>query len=138
MSDTPAAPFQVDFEALGRYHDAMKRARVVLTERDAILGELREAFSQMLLPHNEEFVTWGERLNQLGYRVQQAINSNEALWNALQDAKKYAAGAGESLPTMRVMRNDVASVAIRSADSVTLTPSATVAHDPARTLDAGN
>ena len=128
----------VDFEALGRYHDAMKRARVALTERDALLGTARELLSQMLMPNDAEFVLAEYLLAPLTSIVERARVAETALRSALQDAQQTAAASGEITPAVDMFRSGAAPRATRIAESLTLTPTASVAHDPARTLDAGN
>lgn len=125
----------MDFEALGRYHDAMKRARVLLTERDQRLGALREALVQLLMPQADEFVVGGEALQALLAQVQTACEVDASLATALATAAETAGRASEAAPGVaRAVHRALGPVAaVALAEPVTV-----IAHDAARDVSVGN
>lgn len=125
---------KADYEAIGRHHAAMREARVALTKRNRVVGELRELMSQILAPGHAEFRVGGELLLTICDRVDCVVAFDKTIEVNLLLASQTAEAAGEVPPSTELMgalsgHRDEASLGA---------PITMLAHDGARDVSGGN
>ncbi len=129
---------KVDFEAIGRYHAAMKQARIALTMRNEAAGELREMMAQMTATGHAEFRVAGERLKRAQHLMTGLQDSDALLQRDVTMATEHAAAAGEEPPSVEMMVVTATTSVAEAVRADMAAPVAVVAHDAARDLSGGN
>lgn len=124
-----------NFEAIGRYHSAMRQARIALTLRDRAVGDLRELLSQVLAPGHAEFRVADVLLARVSERIGVAIAEDKTMAVGLALARHNAAASGEALPSVEDM-TPARPVAVNEV--VLAAPATVLMHDAARDLSGGN